>query len=43
METRAGGELLLIEPCRPNENAYTDSFNERFRDEYLNEYWFTGL
>jgi Integrase core domain len=24
-------------------NAYIESFNGRFRDEYLNEHWFTNL
>jgi len=25
------------------QNAYVESFNERFRDECLNEHWFTSL
>ena len=32
-----------IEPGRPMENAYIESFNGRFRDECLNENWFTDL
>ena len=28
---------------KPNQNAYIDSFNGRFRDECLNEHWFTTL
>lgn len=35
--------LRLIEPGRPNQNAYIESFNGRFRDECLNEHWFTSL
>ena len=32
-------ELRLIEPGKPNQNAYVESFNGRLRDEYLNEHW----
>jgi putative transposase len=35
--------LRLIEPGKPNQNAYVESFNGRLRDECLNEHWFTGL
>jgi putative transposase len=35
--------LRLIEPGKPNQNAYIESFNGRFRDECLNEHWFTSL
>lgn len=35
--------LRLIEPGKPNQNAYVESFNGRFRDECLNENWFTSL
>lgn len=38
-----GVKLFLIEPGKPNQNAYIESFNGRFRDECLNEHWFTGL
>jgi transposase InsO family protein len=34
--------LRLIELGKPNRNAYIESFNGRFRDECLNENWFTG-
>lgn len=30
-------KLRLIEPGKPNQNAYIESFNSRFRDECLNE------
>jgi putative transposase len=38
-----GIEHLLIEPGRPIQNAYIESFNGKFRDECLNEHWFTTL
>lgn len=38
-----GIDLRLIEPGKPNQNAYVESFNGRFRDECLNEHWFTSL
>ena len=40
---RNGVELRLIEPGKPNQNAYVESFNGRLRDECLNEHWFTSL
>lgn len=40
---RNGVALRLIEPGKPNQNAYVESFNGRFRDECLNEHWFTSL
>lgn len=36
-------QLFLIEPGKPNQNAYIESFNGRFRDECLNEHWFTNM
>lgn len=38
-----GVKLRLIEPGKPNQNAYVESFNGRFRDECLNENWFLNL
>ncbi len=38
-----GVQLRLIEPGKPNQNAYVESFNGRLRDECLNEHWFTSL
>lgn len=38
-----GVTLRLIEPGKPNQNAYVESFNGRLRDECLNEHWFTSL
>lgn len=38
-----GVEQHFIEPGKPNQNAFIESFNGRFRDECLNENWFIGL
>ncbi len=38
-----GVQLRLIQPGKPNQNAYVESFNGRLRDECLNEHWFTSL
>src|SRR5690348_13403391 len=35
--------LSFIRPGKPNENAYIESFNGKFRDECLNEHWFISL
>jgi putative transposase len=40
---RNGVELKLIEAGKPTQNAYIESFNGRFRDECLNDHWFTSL
>ena len=38
-----GVQLRLIQPGKPNQNAYIESFNGRLRDECLNEHWFPTL
>src|SRR5947199_66460 len=38
-----GIDLHFIEPGKPNQNAYVESFNGRLRDECLNEHWFMSL
>lgn len=38
-----GVDLHFIEPGKPNQNAFVESFNGRMRDECLNENWFVGL
>jgi putative transposase len=38
-----GVEHHLIEPGKPMQNGYIESFNGKFRDECLNENWFLGL
>ncbi len=35
--------LNFIEPGKPTQNAFIESFNGRFRDECLNENWFLDL
>ena len=40
---RHGIALRLIEPGKPTQNAYIESFNGRLRDECLNEHWFASL
>lgn len=36
-------KLVFIQPGKPVQNCYVESFNGRFRDECLNEHWFTSL
>jgi putative transposase len=36
-------EWHTIQPGKPMQNGYVESFNGRFRDECLNENWFTDL
>jgi len=38
-----GVTLQYIEPGKPVQNAYVESFNGRVRDECLNEQWFQNL
>ena len=38
-----GVTLLLIQPDKPTQNAFIESFNGKFRDECLNDYWFRNL
>ena len=38
-----GVRLHFIEPGKPVQNAYIESFNGRLRDECLNEHWFMNL
>lgn len=38
-----GVELRFIDPGKPVQNAFIESFNGRFRDECLNQHWFTSL
>ena len=38
-----GVRHILIEPGRPMQNGYIESFNGKFRDEHLNEQWFETL
>jgi len=36
-------ELRFIQPGKPVQNAYIESFNSRFRDECLSQHWFASL
>lgn len=36
-------ELLFIQPGKPTQNAYIESFNSRVRAEHLNSRWFRSL
>jgi putative transposase len=38
-----GVRHILIQPGRPMQNGYIESFNGKFRDECLNEHWFQTL
>ena len=38
-----GVRLQFIQPGKPVQNAYIESFNGKLRDECLNEHWFTTL
>ena len=40
---RRAVQLSFIRPGKPNENAYIESFNGKFRGECLNEHWFLSL
>ncbi len=39
----AGIPLVFIQPGKPVQNSFTESFNGRFRDECLNADWFDIL
>ena len=36
-------ELKFIQPGKPVQNAYIESFNGKFRDECLNQHWFLNI
>lgn len=40
---KAGVDLKFIQPGKPIQNAFIESFNGRLRDECLNENWFQDL
>lgn len=40
---RNGVKLDFIRPGKPTENAYVESFHGRFRDEFLNENYFSDM
>jgi len=40
---RTGVSLRFIEPGKPVQNAFVESFNGKFRDECLNLHWFRSI
>lgn len=40
---RSGVNLRFIDPGKPMQNAYIESFNGKFRDECLSQHWFVSL
>lgn len=40
---RRGVKLCFIDPGKPSQNGYIESFNGKLRDECLNENWFVDL
>ena len=36
-------KLCFIQPGKPTQNAFVESFNGRFRDGCLNQHWFRDL
>jgi len=40
---RAGVKLHFIQPGKPTQNAFIESFNGKFRDYCLNQSWFSSL
>lgn len=40
---RTGVKLHFIQPGKPTQNAFIESFNGKFRDTCLNQYWFVDL
>jgi putative transposase len=40
---RSGTKLHFIQPGKPTQNAFVESFNVTFRDSCLNNHWFKDL
>ena len=40
---RSGVNLRFIDPGKPMQNAFVESFNGKFRDECLSQHWFVSL
>ena len=40
---KRGVSLRFIDPGKPSQNAFVESFNGKFRDECLNGHWFISL
>jgi len=43
LSQKTGVILRFIDPGKPTQNAYVESFNGKFRDECLNEHWFLSI
>ena len=43
MGRRSRGELYFIDPGKRTQNAHIENFNGRYREECLNQCWFTGI
>lgn len=41
--SKEGITIRFIDPGKPVQNAFIESFNGRFRDECLNQHWFSSL
>ena len=39
----SGAAPDFIQPGKPTQNAFVESFNGKFRDSCLNQHWFRGL
>ena len=40
---KTGVKLYVIQPGKPTQNAFVESFNGRFHDPRLNQHWFRSL
>ena len=40
---RSGAALNFIQPGKPTQNAFVESFNGKFRDSCLTRHWFRSL
>jgi putative transposase len=40
---KTGIKLSFIQPGKPTQNAFVESFNARLRDGCLNQHWFKSL
>ena len=40
---KSGAQVHFIQPGKPTQNAFVESFNGKFRDSCLNPYWLLDL
>jgi putative transposase len=43
LSQKTGVKLHFIQPGKPTQNAFVESFNGKFRDYCLNLYWFASI